>query len=655
MKIPSLFVFLLFLFIIIVIVFFNQWWSKRQNNAAEGFISFAPEIPNLGSVNIPTYSSTKTVTKLYDNLFYDLTNANIIEVNDAPVNTTAAPTTAAPTETTAAPTETTAAPTTAAPTETTAAPTTAAPTETTAAPTETTAAPTETTAAPTETTAAPTIPAEPFGNIMNAFRSWNKEGLENADPLVPLGQPPNSTKISSIHIKNRDATLHTIFTTLSADGQTVTNTSSTDSQITAISNTFSYWYHLTVTPTTDNYEIIYVTWGMDTFIHVINLTMNPITSVGAFFFANNAVKTNFTFPTVNTSIPITTSGTQYIADSADNTSINQALYGNKSVFQITYFAQFDINNGNLLNITKDASNNQILTVLNRKGQVVDNATAGGLAMDTSATQPFTVMDSTNSFIVFYIPLVAKTIIYVLKKVEGHFEFVNVVRFDVGGVANSDAPSGNPQNLFLSSFINTVYNSNVSNENAVNLGVIAGNLAVNETGGTPYIPITTTPPPHNHHHENDDGKGSVEYIEDGQQSFTELLKTTGSNIVDLLKSTGSGIVDLLKSAGNGVVELTKSTGSGAVDLTKSAGSGAVDLTKSAGSGAVDLAKATEHGVGIENGYNSNNGNYHNQYGQNSNVKPGQGIVDGVDIYSNYGALQSKGTSFIPVTADFSSFA
>lgn len=136
----------------------------------------------------------------------------------------------------------------------------------------------------------------------------------------------------------------------------------------------------------------------------------------------------------------------------------------------------------------------------------------------------------------------------------------------------------------------------------------------------------------------------------------LAYTAGSGAVNLLKDTGSGAVDLLKDTGSGAVDLLKDTGSSAVDLLKDTGSGAVNLLKGVGSGISNLgngALRTQQGsqynsVGGTNVGTSSIGSVSDKtFGK----MPGQTPVDN---YSYYGALQSKGGNFMPVTADFSSF-
>jgi hypothetical protein len=135
----------------------------------------------------------------------------------------------------------------------------------------------------------------------------------------------------------------------------------------------------------------------------------------------------------------------------------------------------------------------------------------------------------------------------------------------------------------------------------------------------------------------------------------LAYSAGSGAVNLLKDTGSGAVDLLKDTGSGAVDLLKDTGSGAVDLLKGVGSGISNL----GSGALRTQQGTQYNsVGGTNVGGTNVGGTNVGRSSIGSVSdktfgkmPGQTPVDN---YSYYGALQSKGGNFMPVTADFSSF-
>lgn len=130
----------------------------------------------------------------------------------------------------------------------------------------------------------------------------------------------------------------------------------------------------------------------------------------------------------------------------------------------------------------------------------------------------------------------------------------------------------------------------------------------------------------------------------------LAFSAGSGAVNLLRDTGSGAVDLLKDTGSGAVDLLKDTGSGAIGLLKDAGSGIANL----GSGRLQMQGSQYNSAGGAGAVGAG-GVGPSQLGSVSDKSFGK--MSGqtpVDNYSYYGALQSKGGNFMPVTADFSSF-
>jgi hypothetical protein len=149
--------------------------------------------------------------------------------------------------------------------------------------------------------------------------------------------------------------------------------------------------------------------------------------------------------------------------------------------------------------------------------------------------------------------------------------------------------------------------------------------------------------------------------------TTVVDSTTGLAKDVLGTAG-GVVDkagnLVSAGGSGAVDLLKSTGSGAVDLLKSTGSGTVDFLKDVGSGIKSL------GTGSLSYDGRINPNGQQNIGGVSSSRVGAGVLGytpvsdqtygrmsgqtPVDNYSYYGALQSKGGDFIPVTSDFSSF-
>lgn len=71
---------MLFLILLIVLVISIVFGNMLN---LEGFVTFGKSVNNLDNINIPQYNKNNTVHKLYDNLYYDNKNGNMIEVNSS--------------------------------------------------------------------------------------------------------------------------------------------------------------------------------------------------------------------------------------------------------------------------------------------------------------------------------------------------------------------------------------------------------------------------------------------------------------------------------------------------------------------------------------------------------------------------------------------
>jgi hypothetical protein len=155
-----------------------------------------------------------------------------------------------------------------------------------------------------------------------------------------------------------------------------------------------------------------------------------------------------------------------------------------------------------------------------------------------------------------------------------------------------------------------------------------------------------------------------------------IKNEGNNIADvkgpssavasLGKSASGAITGTVDAAGNvvgGTVNTVGNVVGGTVNAAANLVSGtigtAADLLKSTGSGLTNFASGDIRRVGYNQSYQGPNaigtpGTNGNGVNRNNT---GIGMVDSVpiDIYSYNGALQSKGSDFRPLTANFSSFS
>lgn len=77
LKLSPLMLFLILLIVLVISIVFGNSLNL------EGFVSFGNSVNSLDNINIPQYNKTNTVYKLYDNLYYDNKNGNLIEVNSS--------------------------------------------------------------------------------------------------------------------------------------------------------------------------------------------------------------------------------------------------------------------------------------------------------------------------------------------------------------------------------------------------------------------------------------------------------------------------------------------------------------------------------------------------------------------------------------------
>jgi len=183
-----------------------------------------------------------------------------------------------------------------------------------------------------------------------------------------------------------------------------------------------------------------------------------------------------------------------------------------------------------------------------------------------------------------------------------------------------------------------YNGNGSWGNAVNAvnGVNAGNAGNGDRGKGPGLGRLA----------EEAGSGVVDVTKTALNDATGLAAGAGSGAVGLLKDTGSGAVGLLRDTGSGAVGLLRDTGSGVASLLQS------NPTQLSNNGVTQSSQMGTNAV-----YQSNNPNPYQSgyYSQGTYSLPNQPLgIQGIDPYSYNGALVSKGSNFIPITDDFSSF-
>lgn len=665
MEFFILFLFLIALFLLLIVSYYG-YFGKWGSSDREGFISFGVDKnPLVGDVVIPTYSPSSRVFKIYDNIFFDNTNGNLIQANGQS-----------------------------------------------------------------------SVQGNTSANSVNVSDN-------------------TGTSLSSIVIYNRDSSVGDVTINTQISNGTVINTASQQSQKTGYDVSFSQFIVSNLNGgTTDNYQTLYVAWGKNTFIDVINTSFSPPQTLVGALFTDTLLRGHLVPIPYNSadSNLIKIVATQFVSDPSDGRLNNQTWYGNNPLYQVCSFLHYDPLNGNIVLKNNQEAGTSVVRVLNRQFNPVsiNNGVSRSLSsIDyTVHSVQFDPSDASETpdnpkFFIYYVGFDQNTLLIVLKKqvqTNDMFKIVKVARFNENGfVEPTTSNTVQPSAPNYSDNTNTGFDVSVADVELLGIDALLANqidyIQKNYVKKTdmvaPIYPTVLSCP--NCSGSNgggvctncggNGGSGTVGAGGSGTnngnsvvgginnavngivgvgnnvvggavdlgKTTLDLGKETVTGAVDLGKTTVGGAVDLTKQGVSGAADLTKQGVSGAADLAKQGISGAANLTERATTGAVDLAKDTVGGAvdltkqavsGTVNELNyltsipgRSGGNYQgSQYGGYSGVSQGtypsgiypsgqqgvpinyntSGTVPGVDPSSGYGSLVSKGDNFMPLTASFSAF-
>jgi len=136
--------------------------------------------------------------------------------------------------------------------------------------------------------------------------------------------------------------------------------------------------------------------------------------------------------------------------------------------------------------------------------------------------------------------------------------------------------------------------------------------------------------------------------------TNLARDTGSGVADFTKDAAKGTVGLGREIVGGTVGLGREIVGGTVGLGKDIVGGTVGLGKDIVGGIVGLGKSAEPGTGGGGGGSAANTDSDPSRGGYSNSYAGNGSNSVTDKYSYYGAVPNKGGNYMPIMSDFSKF-
>lgn len=417
---------------------------------------------------------------------------------------------------------------------------------------------------------------------------------------------------------------------------------------------------------------------------------------------------------------ITNSYPQQTSDGYDDKSRIEPFYHpSRTVYQITSTIKYDIANGNLLIVEPSASSKEVKVYYrsgedNREDDSSPNITLSAVAdaqssdadyikqsFSKSVSKPFFVQDYANKNTVMYWPTGENTLIVVFenRNSNGYIPIKKTVRFTSSGVWTSPDTTPPPKtgdnrdssgNLDISGGQGGNYGDfwkwwSYFNSNAV--GGLSNDYMLKTQIVPPVCPscpacqggaCTNCGGQGGSGSMSSDGsslavKGPSSAVASLGQSAGQTITGTAAaagltaigagavagNVIGKTVDTAGNIVGKTVDTAGNVINRTFDTAGNIVDKTFDAAGGIVNTTGnllySAGSGVSNLLTSDPTRVGYQQSYmgprpGSNNTGIYQPLPAQQQQKGGSQI----DPYTYNGALQSKGSNFRPVTTDFSSF-
>jgi hypothetical protein len=399
----------------------------------------------------------------------------------------------------------------------------------------------------------------------------------------------------------------------------------------------------------------------------------------------------------------------------DKSTIEPHYHPSRQIYNITSNIKYDIANGNLV-IIKTTSTTKEANVYYRSGAdkreddytpdialtTVADAQSNNAAYITqsfnkSVSNPFFVQDTTNKNTIMYWPSGENTLIAVFenRNANGYVPIKKVVRFTSSGVwappkeeekkeekktdnsGNTDISGGNYGDFWKWwSYFNSNAVGGLSNDYMLKTQIVppvcpscpacqggactncggaggSGSMAADGSSLAIKGPSSAAASLGQSAGETVQGTAAVAgltAIGGGAIAANLAGKTldTAGNIVNKTVDTAGNIVNKTFDTAGNIVNKTFDTAGNVVNTTGG-------LLQSAGSGLTNLFTSDPRRVGYEQSYSgprpgSNNTGIYNPLPKQQGQTSGQTI----DPYTYNGALQSKGSNFRPVTTDFSSF-
>jgi len=578
MKLSPLLLFLLLVLILVVSVIVCK---NCTYPLSEGFVSYDANVEPTTSATIPQYSNT-SVIKMFDNLFFDNKNGNVIEVDSSQF----------------------------------------------------------------------------LGNL-------NANGAYLSGNVDITG-----SSISNLYISTRDDNHKTYSTSTSSAIPEANNATVTSS--------YKNWSYTTQCPNTGKYQLFYVPWNTDTYVHIIALTYVPPyygehsttpKNIYTYKFSTNS-STVSAVRYINSNLPLNAPSSSS-PDPSNNAFVIDSYYGtNNPVYQLSPSVKFDASNANLI-----ISSPNSITVYGRSQNVIVTSTTplqnAGLnnTITSVSYNAWIAYDINNTTQVVYVANGKNTLLLLLQKNStGSYDLVNSARFNENGLDNGSSqpapvPASDPSSVPTPPAPTSDLSGNAVSDyykwywywNSVGGGnKYSDNYILKTQIVPPVCPKCPNCPNCTGTCTNCGGQGGSGTMTSNGSSAVNETKGVINNTVDTVGNVAEKTVD---AAGNVIVGAEKVVGGVAMGAGAAVGgiasgaagivNNAISTTGSVANNLIDTAQG-QPGYG-QPGYGQPG------YGQSGYGQPGFSKGNSpIDNYSYYGALPEKGANYMPITADFSAF-
>jgi len=524
----------------------------------------------------------------------------------------------------------------------------------------------------------------------------------------------SGTSITNVYVTSRDADTKS-YASVVTNG--VVSAVNTDKSLLATkTNSYNSFSYQTQSANTDKYSVLYIPWDTNTYIHVIDNTTN--TNKGTFLFGSGSVMDQILYTNSVISITNSVADTdpdinKLVKDTVYDSTRNLYKLSANVKYDISN-SNLVIQQSESSRIIYDRSNRSH-TISSGNISEAAKSTIAANTVTNVGYNSWVVFDSVGQKMVLYCSSTTNTIVAIVNynSTTKQYYLGNVARFNSTNLVNGNSnyvipvatgscsgsgassntvstdanmPSlpGQGSDSYMSEYFKWYWFwKNSSGSSSVNPNdqfsedyILKTQIVPPVCPSCPSCPSCSTGTSGSVCSNCGGNGGSGTLTTNGNTVVSDtpkdknIVRSAVGGAVDLGKDAVGGAVDLGKDAVGGAVGLTKDTVKGAVGLTKETVGGAVGLTKETVGGAVGLAKDTVGGavglvkdtvggaVGLAKDVLTPNPMYIGQT-TNSNgaqvSQPSYGTqTTNADIYSYYGALPSKSSNFMPITADFSSF-